>query len=112
MSNLKAFFVQYQVNSSVLLSSQSRQSRGIATIVVFADGEPKARARAGRMITLKNLEITNFLRIHLIQKSYVELLDKVLRTLYNQAELYGIAIHCDLFPSNASRYSIKHNRQD
>lgn len=100
MTSLNAFFIQYQVNRTSSGKRRAVRSQGIATIIVFADDEHMARCRAGRMIASRNLEVTDFLRIHLVRKSYVEILDNVLKSLYTQAELYGIAIHCDLFSTN------------
>ena len=112
MSHFNAFFIQYQVNSRKPLQGHAARSQGIATLIVFADNEHMARSRAGRMIAAKNLEVTNFLRIHLIRKSYIEILDTILRSLYTQAELYGIALHCDLFSTNTICCNQRHNNPD
>ena len=100
MSSLNSFFIQYQVHQKKNANGHTLRSQGIATLIVFADNERMARSRAGRMVAARNLEVTNFLRIHLIRKSYIEILDNVLKSLYTQAELYGVALHCDLFSTN------------
>ena len=112
MSSLNAFFIQYQVNRKNVAKGQTVRSQGIATIIVFADNEYIAKSRAGRMIIAKKLEVTDFLRIHLVRKSYVEILDNVLKSLYTQAELYGIAIHCDLFSTNTICCNQRHDDPD
>ena len=112
MSNLYAFFIQYQVSGSSSIPDYSNRPKGIATIIVFAESEQTARIRAGKMIASKKLKITDFLRIHLIQKSYVKILDTVLRSLYIQAELYGIAIHCDLFKTDTPPLNLEHNQPE
>ena len=112
MSNLHAFFIQFQVNNISASLNHPVIPRGIATIIVFADSQHTARCRAGRIIADRRLEITDFLRIHLIRKSYIEILDTVLQKLYVQAELYGIAIHCDLFPTDTSCCNAERNQPD
>ncbi|MBE0583209.1 MAG: hypothetical protein IH612_05535 [Desulfofustis sp.] len=99
MQQLYPFFIQYHVRQISLPPSPSSAVReGLATIIVFADSWEVARTRAGRAVAENELEIVQLARIHLIGEHSSQGFDKILRSLFQQAELYGISIYCDYWP--------------
>jgi hypothetical protein len=101
MQQLYPFFIQYHVRQISLTPSPSAVREGLATIIVFADSWDVARTRAGRAVAENELEIVNLARIHLIGEQSSRGFNTVLRSLFQQAELYGISIHCDYWPSRS-----------
>lgn len=92
------FFIQYHVRQIPLSPSPSFTREGLATIIVFADSWEVARTRAGRAVAEHELEIVRLARIHLIGEHSLQRFDVVLRSLYQQAEMYGVGLHCDYWP--------------
>jgi len=102
MPFLEAFFFQYHVNIGKQSSAGENKQKGLATIIVFAENQEVAVARSSRIVSAKNLEITCFVRSQVLCRQHQRMFDSVLKTLYSQAELYGVALHCDHFPAGAS----------
>ncbi len=111
MVHRNAFFIQYQVTQDHQDRAKESIPNGIATIIVFADSPETARARAGKFMGKHHFQITGFLRILLIQRSSIETADHLLKKLYQKAEQYGIAFHCDLLFRNPSHRQSKGNNR-
>ncbi len=55
--------------------------------------------RAAKLVAKHELEITSFLRLHILQEKNRQMFGSVLKSLYSRAELYGAAMHFDALPT-------------
>ncbi len=88
------FYIQYEVRPSPANTSVSYNC-AIATVIVFAENDELARARAARHIAREEFEITEVKRAMLISRHQVTRMDGVLKTIYQKAEQVGVAATID-----------------
>ena len=93
-----AYFIQCQTFSCASCSPSHSRVKGLSTVIVFADDKAQALARAGRLISKGNHQISHFQRMHILHEKNQQMFGKVLKSLYGRAELYGAALHFDPFP--------------
>ncbi len=93
-----AYFIQYHTFSCPSCASDHSKVTGLSTVIVFAEDKAQALARAGRLIAKENHQISDFLRMHILQEKNQQMFGQVLKSLYCRAELYGAALHFDPFP--------------
>lgn len=91
MTTAFPYFLQYEVRERPGSSSRGTLSQGLATVIVFAESGALAGARAGRHIGRNNWEIVAVKRGMAVRSHHVEHMDGVLKSLYKEAELAGIA---------------------
>jgi hypothetical protein len=92
-----AYFIQYHTFSCPSCAPSHSKVKGLSTVIVFADDKAQALARAGRLVSKGNHQISHFQRMHILQEKNQQMFGKVLKSLYCRAELYGAAIHFDPF---------------
>ena len=95
-----AYFIQYQTFSCPSCSPSHSRVNGLSTVIVFADDKAQALARAGRLISKGNHQISHFQRMQILHEKNQQMFGEVLKSLYGRAELYGAALHFDPFPQN------------
>ena len=93
-----AYFIQYQTFSCPSCSPSHSRVKGLSTVIVFADDKAQALARAGRLISKSNHQISYFQRMQILHEKNQQMFGEVLKSLYGRAELYGAALHFDPFP--------------
>ncbi len=89
------FFFQYEVRPTKDNSENAILAGAIATVIVFAETDELARARAGRHVGRNNWEIIEVKRGMRIYPHHVEHMDGVLKSVYQKADLTGIAATFD-----------------
>ena len=89
------FYLQYAVKPSEEESELSPFAGGIATVIVFAENEEVARARAARQIARQKWVITEVLRGMVVRQHHFENMDGVVRATYLRAEQEGVAVTID-----------------
>lgn len=95
MTKVIPFFFQYEVRPNMKNSAHESLAGAIATVIVFAETDELARARAARYVGRNNWEIIEVKRNMLILPYHVKSLDGVLRSVYQKAEQTGIAATFD-----------------
>jgi hypothetical protein len=100
MSRLYAYFLQYGIRPRQGPAEGGGVACGIATVIVFAEYEELAKARAGRHIARQGWEIIEVMRGMLVRQYHLEKMDGVLKKLYHQAEQAGIAATFDSWQNN------------
>jgi len=93
-----AFFIQYQTLFHPSCTRTSQKKKGLTTVIVFAEDKNQALARAGKLISRENHQISDFHRMHILQEKNKQMFGCVLNSLYRRAELYGAALHFDPYP--------------
>jgi hypothetical protein len=85
------YFFQYQVRPNERNDGSDTLAGAIATVMVFAETDELARARAARHVGRNNWQIVEVKREMHILRHHVENMDGVLKSVYQQAEQAGIA---------------------
>ena len=93
-----AFFIQYQTLCHPSCPRTSQKMKGLTTVIVFAEDKNQALARAGKLISRENHQVSDLHRIHILQEKNKQMFGCVLNSLYRRAELYGAALHFDPYP--------------
>lgn len=91
MTTVYPYFFQYEVRPNSRNAAHETLAGAIATVILFAETDELARARAGRHVGRNNWEIIEVKRGMRILHHHVENMDGVLRSLYKKAEQIGIA---------------------
>lgn len=95
MTAVYPYFFQYEVRPNDRNSAYATFAGAIATIMVFAENDELARARACRHVGRNNWRIIEVKREMRILRHHVENMDGVLKSVYQQAEQAGIAAAFD-----------------
>jgi hypothetical protein len=95
-------FYQFEVRPMAGNSQVGIVAGAIATVMVFADTEEIGRARSTRFIARQNWQIVAVKRVMRMCSRHVSELQPHFRTLYQQAENYGIAARFDGWTSHGS----------
>lgn len=93
------FYIQYEVRPTSSNTSVSFDG-AIATVIVFAETEALARARAARHVAREEFEIIEVKRAMLISQHHVTHMGGVLKKVYLKAEQAGIAAVIDGWQAN------------
>lgn len=101
VSTVYPFFIQYGVQPAPANSVHASFAGGIATVIVFAETAELAKARAARHVAREKWEITEVMRVMLVQKQHLEHMDVVLKSVYRKAEQAGIAAAFDGWKKSA-----------
>jgi len=88
-------FYQFEVRPTAGNSEVEVLAGAIATVLVFADTEEVGRARGTRYIARQHWEIVAVKRVMRLCARHVADLQPHFRTLYRQAEQFGIAARFD-----------------
>jgi hypothetical protein len=92
---ISPYFFQYEVRPTSKNIEYAAVAGGLATVMVFAESQELARARAGRFVGRNNWEILEVKRVMLIQPHHIKNMDGVLKSVYLRAEQEGIAATFD-----------------
>lgn len=95
MAIVQPFYFQYEVRPNSRNSAHEFLAGAMATVILFAETDELARARAGRHVGRNNWEIVEVKREMRILRHHVENMDGVLKSLYRKAEQTGIAASFD-----------------
>jgi len=95
MTRVYPYFFQYEVRPDDQNSGYETLAGAIATIMVFAETDELARARASRHVGRNNWRIIEVKREMRILRHHVENMEGVLKSVYQQAERAGIAAAFD-----------------
>lgn len=94
-------FYQFEVRPMAGNSQADSVAGGIATVMVFADTEEVGRARSTRFVARQNWQIVAVKRVMRMCSRHVADLQPHFRTLYQQAEQYGIAARFDCWTGHS-----------
>ncbi len=100
---ISSYFLQYEVRPTSKNTEYATFAGVLATVMVFAESQELARARAGRHLGRSNWEILEVKRVMLIQPHHVKNMDGVLKSVYLKAEQEGIAATFDGWKKSARR---------
>lgn len=95
MTTIHPYFFQYEVRPNGRHEEHGDLAGAIATVIVFAETDELARARAGRHVGRNYWEIIEVKREMHIASHHLEQMDGVLKSLYQKAEQTGIAAAFD-----------------
>lgn len=102
-TTVSPYFFQYEVRPNDRNEGYETLAGAIATVMVFAETDELARARAARHVGRNNWRIVEVKREMHILRHHVENMDGVLKSLYQQAEQAGIAAAFDGWKKPAPR---------
>lgn len=88
-------FYQFEVRPMAGNIQEGSVAGAIATVMVFADTEEVGRARSTRFVARQNWQIVEVKRVMRMCSRHVAELQPHFRSLYQQAEQYGIAARFD-----------------